>query len=65
MVSVDTNMTLYDIHAMQYLLQTTTLTETTQYRFAKDTSWTGGTVEYSSLHESSPYWFNYIGLLPS
>lgn len=25
-----------------------------------DSTWLGGTYEYSELHESAPYWFNYI-----
>lgn len=30
------------------------------YRFVAHSTWVGGTYEYSELHESSPYWFNYI-----
>ncbi|KAI1333111.1 duf1680 domain-containing protein [Xylariaceae sp. FL0255] len=32
------------------------------YRFVKDSMWLGGSTEYSTLHESSGYWFN--GLVP-
>ncbi|KAI5788197.1 hypothetical protein FPQ18DRAFT_372851 [Pyronema domesticum] len=30
------------------------------YRFVNNSTWTGGTWEYSGLHETAPYWFNYI-----
>ncbi|KAI5847402.1 hypothetical protein DFP73DRAFT_593246 [Morchella snyderi] len=30
------------------------------YRFAMNSTWSGGTWEYSGLHETAPYWFNYI-----
>lgn len=30
------------------------------YRFVKDSSWTGGDQEYSTLNEAWPYWFNSI-----
>lgn len=30
------------------------------YRYVADSTWLGGTHEYSELHESAPYWFNYI-----
>ncbi|KAH8689118.1 hypothetical protein BGW36DRAFT_402145 [Talaromyces proteolyticus] len=30
------------------------------YRFVKDSTWMGGTEEYSPLRESAPYWYNYI-----
>ncbi|KAI0873015.1 duf1680 domain-containing protein [Hypoxylon argillaceum] len=32
------------------------------YRYVKDSQWIGGDTEYSTLHESSGYWFN--GLVP-
>jgi hypothetical protein len=28
------------------------------YRYVKDSTWLGGTYEYSELHESAPYWYN-------
>jgi hypothetical protein len=28
------------------------------YRYVKDSTWLGGTEEYSELHESAPYWYN-------
>lgn len=30
------------------------------YRFVKDSTWLGGTWEYSALNEAAPYWYNYI-----
>lgn len=30
------------------------------YRYVARSTWLGGTEEYSELHESAPYWFNYI-----
>ncbi|PYI32525.1 hypothetical protein BP00DRAFT_445559 [Aspergillus indologenus CBS 114.80] len=30
------------------------------YRYVQRSTWLGGEYEYSELHESSPYWFNYI-----
>ncbi len=30
------------------------------YRYVKRSTWLGGDTEYSELHESAPYWFNYI-----
>ncbi|EPE34274.1 Six-hairpin glycosidase [Glarea lozoyensis ATCC 20868] len=30
------------------------------YRYVSRSTWLGGTFEYSELHESAPYWFNYI-----
>lgn len=30
------------------------------YRFVNNSTWTGGSWEYSGLHETAPYWFNYI-----
>ncbi|KAI5793275.1 hypothetical protein EDC01DRAFT_746301 [Geopyxis carbonaria] len=30
------------------------------YRLVRNSTWTGGTWEYSGLRESAPYWFNYI-----
>lgn len=30
------------------------------YRYVARSTWLGGTHEYSELHESAPYWFNYI-----
>lgn len=30
------------------------------YRYVARSTWLGGTYEYSELHESAPYWFNYI-----
>lgn len=30
------------------------------YRYVANSTWVGGTYEYSELHESAPYWFNYI-----
>ncbi|KAH8655429.1 hypothetical protein BX600DRAFT_515250 [Xylariales sp. PMI_506] len=30
------------------------------YRYVARSTWLGGTFEYSELHESAPYWFNYI-----
>ncbi|KIM98411.1 hypothetical protein OIDMADRAFT_56776 [Oidiodendron maius Zn] len=30
------------------------------YRYVAESTWLGGTYEYSELHESAPYWFNYI-----
>lgn len=30
------------------------------YRYAMNSTWSGGTWEYSGLHETAPYWFNYI-----
>lgn len=30
------------------------------YRYVAQSIWLGGTYEYSELHESAPYWFNYI-----
>ncbi|KAL1613317.1 hypothetical protein SLS54_010739 [Diplodia seriata] len=30
------------------------------YRFVKDSTWLGGTWEYSPLNEAAPYWYNYI-----
>lgn len=30
------------------------------YRYVADSTWLGGTHEYSELHEAAPYWFNYI-----
>ncbi|KAH8154047.1 uncharacterized protein LAJ45_01814 [Morchella importuna] len=30
------------------------------YRYVSDSTWLGGSTEYSELHESAPYWFNYI-----
>jgi hypothetical protein len=30
------------------------------YRYVAHSTWLGGTYEYSELHESAPYWFNYI-----
>ncbi|KAH9902298.1 hypothetical protein F4778DRAFT_118534 [Xylariomycetidae sp. FL2044] len=32
------------------------------YRYVHDSAWLGGDSEYSTLHESAPYWFN--GLVP-
>lgn len=32
----------------------------TFYRYVARSTWLGGTEEYSELHESAPYWFNYI-----
>ncbi|GAB7354591.1 hypothetical protein MBLNU459_g5034t1 [Dothideomycetes sp. NU459] len=32
------------------------------YRYVKESTWLGGTYEYSELHESAPYWYN--GLVP-
>ncbi|KAI1499197.1 duf1680 domain-containing protein [Biscogniauxia marginata] len=32
------------------------------YRYVHDSMWLGGDSEYSTLHESAPYWFN--GLVP-
>ncbi|KAH9211322.1 hypothetical protein DL95DRAFT_437274 [Leptodontidium sp. 2 PMI_412] len=30
------------------------------YRYVSRSTWLGGVFEYSELHESAPYWFNYI-----
>ena len=30
------------------------------YRYVKDSVWTGGSQDYSGLHEAAAYWFNYI-----
>lgn len=30
------------------------------YRYVQRSTWLGGEFEYSELHESAPYWFNYI-----
>ncbi|KAK1671469.1 hypothetical protein BDP55DRAFT_718965 [Colletotrichum godetiae] len=30
------------------------------YRFIKESTWLGGTWEYTSLNEAAPYWYNYI-----
>lgn len=30
------------------------------YRYVQRSTWLGGDFEYSELHESAPYWFNYI-----
>ncbi|KAL4904564.1 hypothetical protein BDW74DRAFT_178662 [Aspergillus multicolor] len=30
------------------------------YRYVADSTWLGGTYEYSELNEAAPYWFNYI-----
>ncbi|KAH8586555.1 hypothetical protein B0O99DRAFT_701834 [Bisporella sp. PMI_857] len=30
------------------------------YRYVARSTWLGGDFEYSELHESAPYWFNYI-----
>lgn len=30
------------------------------YRYVQRSTWLGGEYEYSELHESAPYWFNYI-----
>jgi len=30
------------------------------YRFVKDSTWLGGTSEYTPLNEAAPYWYNYI-----
>ncbi|KAF6822350.1 duf1680 domain containing protein [Colletotrichum plurivorum] len=30
------------------------------YRFVKDSTWLGGTWEYTPLNEAAPYWYNYI-----
>lgn len=30
------------------------------YRYVARSTWLGGSYEYSELHESAPYWFNYI-----
>ncbi|KKY14018.1 hypothetical protein UCRPC4_g06879 [Phaeomoniella chlamydospora] len=30
------------------------------YRYVHRSTWLGGEYEYSELHESAPYWFNYI-----
>ncbi|KAH0555906.1 hypothetical protein GP486_006149 [Trichoglossum hirsutum] len=30
------------------------------YAYVRDSTWMGGRQEYSDLHESAPYWFNYI-----
>ena len=30
------------------------------YRYVQRSTWMGGDFEYSELHESAPYWFNYI-----
>ncbi|KAJ5203359.1 hypothetical protein N7449_005438 [Penicillium cf. viridicatum] len=32
------------------------------YRYVKDSSWLGGTEEYSELNEAAPYWYN--GIVP-
>ncbi|KAL2850238.1 hypothetical protein BJY01DRAFT_245549 [Aspergillus pseudoustus] len=32
----------------------------TFYRYVADSTWLGGSYEYSELHEAAPYWFNYI-----
>jgi hypothetical protein len=30
------------------------------YRYVADSTWLGGSYEYSELNEAAPYWFNYI-----
>ncbi|VUC33092.1 unnamed protein product [Clonostachys rosea] len=30
------------------------------YRFVKESTWLGGTWEYTPLNEAAPYWYNYI-----
>lgn len=30
------------------------------YRYVEQSTWLGGTYEYSELNEAAPYWFNYI-----
>lgn len=30
------------------------------YRFVKDSTWLGGTWEYSALNEAATYWYSYI-----
>ncbi|KAL6831900.1 hypothetical protein V8C40DRAFT_285338 [Trichoderma camerunense] len=33
------------------------------YRYVARSTWLGGSYEYSELHESAPYWFNYIRIV--